>query len=413
MSNVFGPSAGISPTQAYALVDQRPILAARNSFRRRYIPELELANSLYVASGKWPARGWILLRRQDYDKIPKYSTSLRLQIDSLDVRLPSITFGQLAIVQAQCVTRGISTDPNAVYLVEITDRRGTLWNRWFQFPTNSAYNVRAPAYPQRFYSPSTNVGVAWTWNIMIGNLWGQMPALGPYPGLPFVPDGTPENWWYPGMSLWESLTEVLDLLGCVVSVDLTQANPYGIVQGGAADAAFTTKQTAAIPFLEDDLEWIDTGSGRVPGTIIVYFHRRNDQYGTEETIRRDTLQWSMTPLYQVAVPAPAAFTGATGTHYIWSDFTIRYDVDNNPLAADVATAAVVAADEVTQYFGRVYRGTAGFMTQVYGGAIPFATGSLVDGVRWYQDYSQGRGGWRTEIIRGNDPPWAILEQQPE
>jgi hypothetical protein len=29
----------------------------------------------------------------------------------------------------------------------------------------------------------------------------------------------------------------------------------------------------------------------------------------------------------------------------------------------------------------------------------------VDGVRWFEDYSQGRASWRTEIIRGPQPPW--------
>src|SRR5262249_25147121 len=133
MPNVFGPSAGISSSQAYQLVDPRRVVAARNRFRRMAIPELELANSLYVSSGKWPARGWIVLRRQDYNALAgsggtgTYATNLRLQIDSFDPRLPPVTFTDLSIVQARCVSRGISSDPNAVYLVEITDRRGLLW----------------------------------------------------------------------------------------------------------------------------------------------------------------------------------------------------------------------------------------------------------------------------------------------
>jgi hypothetical protein len=51
------------------------------------------------------------------------------------------------------------------------------------------------------------------------------------------------------------------------------------------------------------------------------------------------------------------------------------------------------------------------MRQTYSGIIPFSTGSLVDGVRWFNtgcngDYQEGDNdnarysGWRTEIIRG-------------
>lgn len=47
------------------------------------------------------------------------------------------------------------------------------------------------------------------------------------------------------------------------------------------------------------------------------------------------------------------------------------------------------------------------MSQVYTGALPFVTGSQVDGVRYYQDYNdQDRQGWKTELVRGPYPPWA-------
>src|SRR5262249_6948517 len=146
----------------------------------------------------------------------------------------------------------------------------------------------------------------------------QMPLLGAYPGLPIAPVGTPEGFVFPGCSAWGALCDVLDLLGCDVSADLTAAAPYGIVSGGAADAAFTAKQTQYAALLQDDYEYIDTGSARVPKQVTVFFHRRNEVYGTEETIRRDGLQWQSTPLYSLTVAAPAQFANAAGTHYVWS-----------------------------------------------------------------------------------------------
>jgi hypothetical protein len=112
----------------------------------------------------------------------------------------------------------------------------------------------------------------------------------------------------------------------------------------------------------------------------------------------------------VTVAAP--FGSGVGTEGIWSDFTVRHDVDNNPLAADVAAAATVASAVASQYFARIYRQTAGFMRQTYTGALPFATGSLVDGVRWRQDTRDAGRGWVTEITRGPEPAWPELVVRP-
>ena len=141
----------------------------------------------------------------------------------------------------------------------------------------------------------------------------------------------------------------------------------------------------------------------MPASVTVLFHRRNQVYGTEETVRRDTLQWSTTPLYSVTVAAPATFSGAVGTHTLWDDFTVRFDTDGNAVAADVTTAAAIAAARSQQYFNDIYNGTTGYMRQVYTGTVPFVTGSQVDGVIWRQD-RRVRQGWITEIWRGGDGP---------
>ncbi len=344
-----------------------------------------------------------------------YATNFVLNIEDMK-RVTStqsltskLTFKNLAIVQARCVSRGKEEDRDSLYLVELTDGRGILSNRWFDFPTTSQYNVLAPAYPTDLYELTTDGGFAWTWDLMVRDLWEQMSAfLGAYPGLPITPFDVPENWIFPGVSAWEALCKMLDQIGCYVACDLTKNSPYTIVEGGATDDAFDALVANFAGFLEDDFEWIDVGAGRVPATVRVFFHRRNEFYGTEETIRRDTLQWQTSSIYSVDVAAPAQFTGASGTAGIWSDFTVRYDVDNNPLAADVATAATQAANEAEQFFDRIYRGTLGQLWHLYLGALPFTTGSMVDGVCWRQDFreNQERQGWLTEVVRSDNlPPW--------
>ncbi len=401
--NTFGDSQ-----QQFALYDSQSVLIDRTRFSRNVIRDLSRVNSFYCPTGRYCFRGWILLSRLDYDKLDRYSTELRLNINNTDdITGNNVdTLKNISIVQAQCVTRGLVTDPNALYLVEITDARGILCNQWFSAPLNRKYNIRAPAYPQTFHPDSLNSGTTWTWLTMIQDIWTTMPLLGVWPGLPssITLSGTPEGFWFIGVSAWQTLNSILDHLGLEISCDLTQDSPYTIDYEGASDTVFDALQTSYITHLEDDLEWIDIGAARVPKTITVFFRRRNSVYGTEETVRYDSFQWAMTPAYSISVSAPSLFNDAVGTHYIWSDFTIRYDMDNTPLSEDVTTATTIASERVTQYFARIYDQTLGHMIQTYTGALPFKTGPKVDGVKWWLD-STNRHGWRTQIIRGPSPPW--------
>lgn len=381
---------------------------------------LDRANSLSVPTGRTPARGWLLMARSDYDNIDPYSVNLQLQVAN-PARPDNVgALGHLTVVQAQCATRGRAADPAALYLIEVTDRRGVLESEWSRHPTVSTYNIRAPAYPLVF-QPSSMDGpppttTTWTWSRMVQSLWEQMPLLGAYPGLPYAPRGTPEGFWFTGVGAWSALCDILDHLGMTVACDLTSAAPYTIVSNGASDATLTALQARYTKFLEDDAEWIDTGSGRVPGTVVVLFRRRNLFYGSEETTpyRDDATarQWNMSAVYSVSVPAPATFSTAAGTHYIWSDFTVAYDQDGQPYPSEVIAARAIAEERVSQYFDRIYSRTFGHMAQTYAGALPFTTGSQVDGVAWYQDRSESRhdwwGGWRTHICRGSSATWSGL-----
>ena len=417
--NSFGPYNLQVP-----LYDPREVWENRARFRRDSIKLLGRANSFYCPAGRWPCRGWILLAREDYDKLDKYSTELQLNISDTTKADNVDTLKLLSVVQAQCVTRGLASDKNALYLVEVTDGRGILCNEWFQFPTTSSYNIRVPAYPSTdrggtFYTNSMNTGVSptttWTWSTMLKDLWDQMGTfLGAFPGLPSAPHGTPEGFWFSGVPAWTALCDVLEYLGMTVACDLTKALPYTIVTQDAADAAFTALENKYAP-PEDDLEWIDTGAARVPKTIKVLFRRRNSVYGTEETVtyRNDIMaeQWSMESIYTVSVNAPVKFASAVGTHYLWSDFTIRYDDSSNPSDADITWANTIANERVRQYFDRIV----GFMSKTYGGALPFATGSQVEGVCWSHDYSnQDWQVWKTQIVRcGGVQPWPEIYSRDE
>ena len=262
---------------------------------------------------------------------------------------------------------------------------------------------------------------------MLQNIWLTMPLLGAWPGLPTpVPRGTPEGFWFPGVPAWTALNDVLDYLGLTIACNLALAAPFTIVRRGATNAAFNTLTARYLTNIEDDLEWIDAGAGRVPKVVKVLFRRRNTVYGTEETVayRNDIMakQWTSAPYYTVSVDAPSGFAEkAAGTHYIWSDFTVRYDDSSDDVDADVTEAIAIAKERVAQYFDRIYDQTIGFMTRTYTGPLPFVTGSQVDGICWYQDYRNSkvarswaeddRQGWRTKIVRGLDPPFPEIYEK--
>lgn len=375
--NTFGTSSLQIP-----LCDPRPIIVARNRFKRIEIPELLEANSFCCS--RTTSKGYILVRREDFVRLDSYSTALQLTVGTLVLK-------NLSIIQAQCVSRGLAADANALYLVELTDGRGILKNRWFQFPLNAQYNVRSPAYPQEYYSESSGT---WTWSTMAGDIWSRMSAfLGSYPGLPITPVGSPENWKFCGVSAFDALCSILTHLGMSIACDLTQDNPFTVVYNDATDTAFDTLTERYAKNLEDDFEWIDLGSGRVPKTIIVYFRLRNAQYGQEETVRRDAHQESSTPYYPVTVTAPARFANAVGTHFLHSDFTIRQDIDGVADATDVTTATTIADDLVTKYYASIHGANWQRISRIYAGALPFATGSKVSEVKW-------TNGWKTHVMLG-------------
>lgn len=421
MANAFVAPAvsGLNPSPLITifLQDTRFPRAARDHYNRDHIPQLEWANSFYCPAGVWPARGWILVPRYGLDLITKYSNTYRTDFQLWIEDLYSgnqLIFNDLAIVEARCVTRGTEGNPNAMYLVEITDARGLLWNPFFASPLNAQYNVLSPAYPGEYYASSLVSGVTpWTWATMLDNLWSVLPAaFGTFPGLPTTPSGLPTNFIFPGVPLWLAINRILDLLGYTISVNLTNTltSPYSIVALGAADTSFAALSDDFDAAKEDDFEFIAPGSGRIPGSVTVFFHRRNQYFGTEETVRNDALQWSSTPAYTVSVPAPAAFTNAVGAHYLWDDYPVQFDVNGVILTGDATLAAAIALERATQYYNRVFWATSGSMRRVYTGALPFAAGSLVSGVRWFEDFqTAGALAWKTEIVRREGPPWPQVD----
>lgn len=354
--NTFGTT-----TVKVPLCDPRSVRINRTRFKREAIPLLDRVTSFYCPSGRWPSRGYILVARADYDKINRYSTDLRLTLDTMELV-------GLSIVTAQCVTTGVTSDPAALYLVELTDARGIYWNKWFAKPTaRSGYNCRVPSVLGAYFPETLNAGVEWTWSTLVGDMW----PFGSYPGLPTVPLGAPEDIWCAGVAVWPLLNDILARLGLTITVD-PKTGVYSIVVSDAEDDI----SVAVLPV--DDLEILDDGAARFPASVTVYF------------------RWLNTDYVQPAYTYTGAGSGTIGTHSIWDSFTIRRNIDGTPFAADIVTADAIAQERILQYYAQITES----ISITYPGVVQFTPGSQIDCVLW----RHSELGWRTIITSGQEPP---------
>lgn len=223
------------------------------------------ANYFRCPLGEEPGSGHVLLRRRDLDALDiNAGQALLITRTSGD----TFTFANLFILSAVCVTPGRDEDPDAAYLVELTDRR------WFlrEFTQISAgYNLRN-GYSGGDYHPATENGsVPWTWATMAEDVWGEA-TTDAWPGLPYTPHGTPEDWEFNHESAWTALHRILDRINCAVRYDPTLAT-FAIVKLSTADAAALAATNAlkarGVTWDADPYE----PASRLPAAVVVAFRR--------------------------------------------------------------------------------------------------------------------------------------------
>ena len=331
------------------------------------------------------SHAWVLVARSAINTLDLNARHTLNFISDVPV-LTSITWQNLVVCREPqaVIPSNIDADPLGAILVELADVRWLCKNPTYAVPISARYNVRNAATGATPYTTDSLDGaVAWTWATMVEDIWTTMATwLGTFPGLPFVPDGTPEGWVFPGVSAWDALTAVLMRLGCAVRADLTldAGSQFSIVQIGAADAATDTAITDAIDLDRKihDGEFEDETLGRMPYGVRVFFAR----YGG-----------TLTPPHPVDKIGPLSADAEPGVYTpIWDDLPAIYDASNvlqNGAACDTR-AAERSAD-----FYRMRDDGGGRLWQRFSGLLELSTGSTLKGVRWVAD---DRGVW-TEIVR--------------
>lgn len=172
--------------------------------------------------GAAPGRGTVLLRAADLSALDLTADLELVFVGSAAGR--TVSLSPITVLSRECVTPGGPDDPDAVFAVDVADRRHLMR----MVPFDRAFNVQK-ANGSGYYTGTLDSGSAWTWQGVVTNL---ATALGITITLPFTPHGTPENLVYWGhSSALECLCDVLDRLACALTYDPT-ADEFGAVQLG-------------------------------------------------------------------------------------------------------------------------------------------------------------------------------------
>lgn len=360
-------------------------------------PEMARANSIMNPLGSAPCRAWLLMTRVNLNSLSKETTTHQIALQ--DAQGNKITLYKQVFVKARCLTPGISADANGLYLAEFSDQTWLVNNPTYNCTINKQYNVPAAAMGSgAYYYDTTNAGTAWTWATMWADLWTTTVGsiLGTTPALPVTPNGAPTAFIFPGISGWEAINQVLARIGCALNLNpLASGNQFSVIQVGAADSAATTLLSQNASRKIHDEEFIESSIGKVPSGVTVYFHKANQDYGTENTTGSAAgKQWSTGASYQVSIAGPSGVPTGGVNHPIWDDLQALYDASGT---LTNSSALNTRAQERANDFYRWIQAPGGdFLHRTYSGLIPFDTGSIIRGVAWRQD---GNGAFVTEAIR--------------
>ena len=338
-------------------------------------------NSYTCPVGQASGRAWVLLHRADLDvltttnkaggKDATYTLGMKAFFENVDEFL---TIPNLVLVKALRLNVGAPDDANALYLVELADKRLIL-ETWADSGVIQA-NIRSHANDTDYLTGTTGVGSAMTWDELIEAVWNKMDhILGAYSDS-ISSDGVPEGWDIRGENAWSVLHAILAKLGKTVAYN-PLASTYSIVD---LSASAQTIPGSYDKHLLRDAEPIEHNATLAPETIRVYFRTHYKSYGQERDTEPGT-NWQVegdkaSKSKDVATSISGAVSGSV--LQLWDDLPLVFDENNSEdNDADLTTraAAVAAAWLADAGIVRSMKTYAGFKADV----LP---GGTIKVIRW-------------------------------
>lgn len=353
-------------------------------------------NRFACPSGVLSGSGMVLMLRRDLDLIDQ-NTPQTLEFTDATTRH---ALQNIHIVRALCVSPGAPADPNAVYAVELADKR----RRLALSACNLGFNLRSTPGGNYTAASAASTTLAYTWAQIWGYIWATLPAdvAGSAPALPATPQGTPEGFDFYGVSSMDAVGQFLARLGWDLVLDPV-ADTFTVVAIGDTQPNFAAAETRHVARRLYDLEPVEPAYGTIPASLLIQFPRQPVTYGASpyET--------------KTATPSGGALTGEAGTLILFDDLVANYSTGT--LSNDAALTARAAA-RATEFY-RVAR-AARTLCRVYSGLVAdFVVGSEVRCVTWADAGREGVGdawgGVTTTIDRwppgGDSSEWAGNQPQ--
>lgn len=378
-------------------------------------PDIWLANHFICPLGS-PARGHLLMAKVHLDQINFNLTNHTLRIHTPP--LDPVEHKNLIIVPGKTrrIGKGLSTNANALYLVEIADRSWFGANPYFNceirtsqdaanniFNTNQElFNIPAGLYPGEYYEESRQIislsGTRqnWTWESMAKCLWPSFLGTKPTTVLPYSPDGAPVGFDLRTMPHLQAYSGVLGRLGCSLRY-ISSTGGYDVVRLGDPDLALAYAiQQLPCRQLEDD-RFLGNNLLR-PAGVRVCFDVRATQPGSENTYPKED-NWRVNSVYQheVARTPTAEFPIASALssifHTIWDDMKAEMDPFSGTIT-NLAALTARAQERSDRFFDQLGE-TGEYAQRRFSGAANISTGPQCRGVAWKEEVD---GSWTTEIV---------------
>ena len=227
-------------------------------------------NSFRTQLGPEPARGYVAMSQANLKALGNLNASFTLKFR--DDQNNTVSIPNLYVAHAEAIAPSYAADSTMPYFLTLVDRRAI----WTMSVIDQAFNLPACPGSLAYLAPTTNSGIAWTWSAMIQAIWNAISATFPaFPGLPFVPDGTPGGFNYFASNAWAALNDALARIACAFRLD-PFTGAVSIVRLGNANAAGAAvlKKLAG----QQQLIWNDYENEpvvtRLPSNVCVRFRKQ-------------------------------------------------------------------------------------------------------------------------------------------
>lgn len=357
---------------------------------RQYPLAAGKANGYTCAVGPEPGVGYVLMLLSDLTALSTATGHELVMYCSGDSGVPAtrLSFRNLYVVKATRVTGGYSGDPNALMLVELTDRRYHL-NRWTS--VNRQFNVPAPCEESAYLTESKNGGSAWTWTTLIGQLWTDA-GLGTAPSLPLsMPSTAPTNLKFVGVNAWQALHQVLDKVKLTTAYDPV-ADSFSII---AVNETVSTAVANQAEYYGNPVSGI---ACRGPATIRVFFPYVEEDTGQENDTGTSS-NWTSTPAYSVDVATGLTGAVSGSVQPLWDDLPALIEHGESALTGSMTTALSTRANERASAWLETYaKNNALRESLIYTGLVNKRPSGKFKQIIW-RDYGAEYGGLVTELCR--------------